>query len=230
MYKAQWLVRLLSVVSFFIAAAITKDLFQTMLCTLLIFVVLQWLSMKNHLKKRNELRNASLDEIDTMEGVQFERYLYELFIALGYKVQRTSKTGDFGADLILDDGDSKTVVQAKRYKGNVGIQAVQEVFAAKSYYDADYAWVVTNSSYTNAAYELAERSGVSLYCRRKLSDLMTAAGIEKPSENEIKRSFEVVSKEKCPLCSSPMVLRKGRNGVFYGCKTFPKCKGTKKSK
>jgi len=31
---------------------------------------------------------------------------------------------------------------------------------------------------------------------------------------------------KCPLCGADMVLREGYKGKFYGCSTFPKCKGT----
>ncbi len=31
----------------------------------------------------------------------------------------------------------------------------------------------------------------------------------------------------CPICSSPMVIRKGRFGTFYACEKYPECKGTK---
>ena len=34
---------------------------------------------------------------------------------------------------------------------------------------------------------------------------------------------------RCPLCGKPMALRKARKGVyvaFYGCTTYPECKGT----
>lgn len=30
----------------------------------------------------------------------------------------------------------------------------------------------------------------------------------------------------CPRCNSVMVLRNGRRGQFYGCSTFPRCRGT----
>ena len=30
---------------------------------------------------------------------------------------------------------------------------------------------------------------------------------------------------KCPKCGGPMVLRKGPYGEFYGCKSYPKCRG-----
>lgn len=34
---------------------------------------------------------------------------------------------------------------------------------------------------------------------------------------------------KCPTCDGPMVSRKSKYGVFWGCKKFPKCKGTRDS-
>ena len=34
------------------------------------------------------------------------------------------------------------------------------------------------------------------------------------------------SELKCGECESPMVLRKSRFGMFYGCTKFPACKGT----
>ena len=35
---------------------------------------------------------------------------------------------------------------------------------------------------------------------------------------------------KCPDCGSPMVKRNGRYGEFYGCSTYPKCRGTRSLK
>ena len=31
----------------------------------------------------------------------------------------------------------------------------------------------------------------------------------------------------CPLCDKPTVKKEGRFGQFYGCSTFPKCKGSR---
>jgi hypothetical protein len=30
----------------------------------------------------------------------------------------------------------------------------------------------------------------------------------------------------CPLCSLPLRLREGRNGIFYGCSSYPECRGS----
>ncbi len=32
---------------------------------------------------------------------------------------------------------------------------------------------------------------------------------------------------KCPECNGEMVSRTGKYGVFWGCKAFPNCKGTR---
>lgn len=34
---------------------------------------------------------------------------------------------------------------------------------------------------------------------------------------------------KCPECNGDMISRTGKYGVFWGCKKFPECKGTRDS-
>ncbi|MBR3870459.1 MAG: NERD domain-containing protein [Clostridia bacterium] len=44
-----------------------------------------------------------------------------------------------------------------------------------------------------------------------------------------KESLEEMSNKKiCPYCKTDLVLREGKNGKFYGCKNFPKCRYTTK--
>lgn len=68
----------------------------------------------------------------------------------------------------------KIAVQAKQYKSNVGIKAVQEISAAKLHYVADEAWVVTNSFFTKAAGELARSNKVKLVNRDELVEILLA--------------------------------------------------------
>lgn len=112
---------------------------------------------------------SGIKDIDRMSGYDFETYLKVLFKKLGYRPQVTKKSGDFGADLILV-GKNKIVIQAKRYgyKNNVSLDAVREVYASKAFYNADEAWVITNSFYTKQAKLLAEACGVKLLNRYDL--------------------------------------------------------------
>lgn len=115
--------------------------------------------------EKQRLAKSGISDIDKMSGELFEKYLEVLFERLGYKVERTRYIGDYGADLIVQKDGIKTVVQAKRYRGKVGVRAIQEAVGAKGYYNCDKAMVITNSYFTRQAKELASKNGVELWNR-----------------------------------------------------------------
>jgi hypothetical protein len=42
-----------------------------------------------------------------------------------------------------------------------------------------------------------------------------------------KENLEEMKNQKiCPYCKGELVLRNGKNGQFYGCKNYPKCRYT----
>ena len=142
-----------------------------------IFALLTVSPLKRYLTVRAERqrhRKAGITDIDKMDGFEFERFLGNLLKSKGYKVRVTQETGDFGADLVIEDGNGlRGVIQAKRYASNVGIKAVQEIVGSKAYYNATEAFCITNSTYTKAAITLAKSNNVALLTRKELLKLMT---------------------------------------------------------
>lgn len=124
-------------------------------------------SIKKRIRNRN-LATSRIQEIDAMDGVTFEYFLQAHFEKLGYKVKTTPKSSDYGADLILTKDGIKTVVQAKRYKGKVGVAAIQQAYASMGFYKASRCMVITNSYYTSQARTLAKKNGVILWDRETL--------------------------------------------------------------
>ena len=114
------------------------------------------------------LAGASMKKIDNMSGTDFEEWLSILYKRHGYTVKLTPATCDFGADLLIKKNGIKTVIQAKRYRRLVGESAIQQVIAAREYYDCDRAMAVTNSHYTEAARKLADKAQVILIDRHLL--------------------------------------------------------------
>ncbi len=110
--------------------------------------------------------------LNNLTGEEFEELLKAYFRKNGYKVQLTPKSGDYGADLIVKKNGEKIIVQAKRYKGSVGISAVQEVIGAKEYYNGDKALVITNSYFTPAAKELAGKTKVKLWDGKVVAEII----------------------------------------------------------
>src|SRR4051812_45359912 len=85
------------------------------------------------------LRRSGILAIDRMDGHEFEERLERLFRRLGYRVETTPTSGDYGADLVVTGAEETMVVQAKRSRGAVGVRAVQEAVAARGYYGCDRA-------------------------------------------------------------------------------------------
>ena len=137
-----------------------------------------------------------------MDGRTFEHRLALLFRQLGYRVEETGgRGGDFGCDLVIVRGDERAVVQAKRWHKAVGIKAVQEATAARPYYKANHAYVVTNRTFTSAARKLAAATEVELWGRDELVRelLRVGRGSEQPLE-PAGRSF-------CARCGEPVSER-----------------------
>lgn len=42
-------------------------------------------------------------------------------------------------------------------------------------------------------------------------------------------SKPLIENVKCPECQGEMISRSGKFGVFWGCKSYPSCKGTRDS-
>lgn len=122
---------------------------------------------------RSKLRKLEMPEIDCLSGKDFEWLLREVYLSQGARCILTSYRGDWGADLVFEKNGIKTVVQAKRSRKRVGVRAVQEVVAAKAKYGATDAVVVTNSTFTDAAIELAKVNRVRLRSRTDLEKMVT---------------------------------------------------------
>ncbi|MDR7239147.1 restriction endonuclease [Neobacillus drentensis] len=127
--------------------------------------------LKVQLELEERLSKAGIQDIDIMDGIEFEQYLVVIFKKLGILARKTKASSDFGADLILE-GKERVVIQVKRYQKKVGIRAVQEVNSARDYYRAHEAWVITNNFFTTSAIKLAESTNVKLIDRYGLVDLI----------------------------------------------------------
>jgi restriction endonuclease Mrr len=114
-------------------------------------------------------RDEFRDSVHYMSGVEFENFMANVFDKKGYHVQITPHQ-DQGVDLLLTIDDRQVAVQLKRYTGPVGNAAIQAVVAGMFHYRAKEAWVITTSSFTKNAVELAKSNRVRLIDGRELED------------------------------------------------------------
>ena len=103
-----------------------------------------------------------------MNGLEFEKFIAELFSKMGYESEITKASGDQGIDVIASKNGNKIGIQAKCYSSSVGNKAVQEAVAGKNHYRLDKAIVVTNNFFTDAAQQLAQSNSIILWDRNIL--------------------------------------------------------------
>jgi hypothetical protein len=124
-----------------------------------------------HQQRLADLASGKEVNFSAMSGIEFEEWIIASIKQAGIPDARPTKvTGDQGADIIVRHGRT-LVIQAKCYSHNVDNKAVQEAFTAKTHYNGDYAWVVTNSWFTRSAQEVATSTGVRLIDRSSVRDI-----------------------------------------------------------
>ncbi|WP_319434058.1 restriction endonuclease [Mycobacterium sp. RTGN5] len=133
--------------------------------------LLAWLDHRRSARRDALYRATGQATVDAMTGVEFERYVAAVLRGLGYAVELTRATGDFGVDLIVTRDGIRTAVQCKRQSRVVNGAAVQQVVAGAAVHDCSATMVVSNHRYTRAAEQLAEVHGCTLVDRTRLARL-----------------------------------------------------------
>jgi len=127
-------------------------------------------------KKEESLLRGGINNdqkyFNSLSGKEFELLLVRLFESMGYIVEHCGKIGDQGGDLIINKGQERILIQAKRYSGSIGNKAVQEAVAAKNYYDCNRSVLIGSSDFTSEAIELAKFNNVRLIGKKELQELI----------------------------------------------------------
>ena len=104
---------------------------------------------------------------------EFEELIAKLFEKMNYRVKLTSKTADYGADIIARKREDTFVIQVKKYaEGNkIGAVEVQQLLGSMWKYKANKAIFVTTSTYTRSAIRQTEGAPIELWDGKKLYKL-----------------------------------------------------------
>ena len=133
--------------------------------------LLAWLDYRRDLRRDALYRATGQAAVDAMTGVEFEHYVAAVLRGIGYTVETTRATGDFGVDLIATRDGARTAVQCKRQSRVVNGSAIQQVVAGAAVHDCVTTMVVSNHRYTRAAEQLAAVHGCVLVDRTRLARL-----------------------------------------------------------
>lgn len=135
------------------------------------------------------------------DGVRYEQFCCRYLQDRGFRTSTTPASGDQGVDIIAIKEGVRYAIQCKyRTDGDVGNDAVQQVFAGKNFYDCDIAVVMTNAGFTAKAKELARKLHVQLWEKIHLSKAVTGPRV----------NFTIIDDDR-----KPKVSNKSANGVNF---------------
>jgi hypothetical protein len=133
--------------------------------------------MRKLLESRgNNIEVLINSEYSLISPFEFEELVATLFNKMGYETEVTSKTGDYGIDIIAKDENDVVAIQTKKYaKGNnVGNRDVQRLLGAMQlrHVKANKAILITTSDFTFQATEQAKETPIELWDGDYISSLL----------------------------------------------------------
>lgn len=174
--------------------------------------------------------NTPLLEINKMSWHDFEQLTAAAFRKRGYLVQDTNDGPDGGIDLVLKKDGENYLVQCKHWRANkVGVAIVRELLGVMASRGVAGGFVVTAGEYTKEAKSFAEGRNIELIEGTTLDRWMRQSTDRKTIKDEL--AIDDVAVPHCPKCNEKMVKRVAKKGAtagkaFWGCSSYPKCRGT----
>jgi len=132
--------------------------------------------------------NIAINDIDMMEGHSFEYFCADLLERNGFtNVSVTKGSGDQGIDILASKEGVKYAIQCKNYFTPLSNKPIQEAYAGKTYYNCHVAVVMTNSTFTPGAKELAKSTNVLTWDRSNLKKFLENAQTKNTHKVELRR-------------------------------------------
>ena len=158
---------------------------------------------------------SALQQIDS---AKFEELVAAVWSQMGWSTRVSQQGRDQGIDIVATKSDlieQKAIIQAKRYSDSnkVGRPDIQQYSSLKTEYpDVNSIIVVTSSTFTSEAKQLAEQLGVKIVNGSELAE----ACVQNISEENISRYIEYTGSGKDNVESSGQV-NSGRIKINRGC-------------
>jgi HJR/Mrr/RecB family endonuclease len=123
---------------------------------------------KYRISKKNEY-----EKLLCMRPTEFEKYVADLFTALGYEAELTPVTGDGGKDIILRRNNKLSIVECKRYNGKkVSRPDIQKFHSAIIDTNANEGFFVTTSFFSDPAMNYTVDKPIKLININRLMEMI----------------------------------------------------------
>ena len=136
-------------------------------------------NIANTKKQDVTIEKSEKISIDGMTGTEFEIFCIKLLSKSGYfNIIHTGGANDQGTDITASKDGITYAFQCKCYGSPLGNTPIQEVLAGKQFRKCHVGVVITNSTFTKGAKELAESTQIILWDRIKLMEMINETDLK----------------------------------------------------
>jgi restriction system protein len=163
------------------------------------------------------------ERLAQIDWFQFEKLNAAMLEANGSVVERKGGAHpDGGVDIIVTSkAGERRLVQCKHWRTwKIKEGTVREMLGAMTHVGATKGEIRTLLGWTAPAGSLAALHQINLLDAGDIARSARAA----MSDEQLIPMLDPDNKH-CPKCDGPMVLRSGNFKAFWGCRTFPRCRG-----
>lgn len=170
------------------------------------------------------------DLLTELEWRRFEILVTAYFRKTGFMAERNRVGADGGVDIILTRPGEPApcaCVQCKAWKTyKVGVKPVRELLGVMAADKIPEGYFVASGEYTFEALNFAQGKPLTLISGRQLLDML--GQLPETDRADILKEVTVgdYTTPTCPRCDIKMVERRGSNGIFWGCRNYPRCRQT----
>jgi hypothetical protein len=170
-----------------------------------------------------------IEQLRAIDWFQFEKLVALAYRKLGYSVtQRGGANPDGGIDLVIEKDYQRSAVQCKQWRTRkIRENAVRELIGAMTHEKIQHGIFITLRGSTANAKQLAEQHRIEIINAAQLAQMLDSTDAK--FDPEVQAILHDAQKF-CPKCESKMVIVTARRWPhagrkFWGCSTFPNCKG-----
>jgi HJR/Mrr/RecB family endonuclease len=131
----------------------------------------------NEVKRLKDYYIPKIEDIYSLNPFEFEDFVSDIFVNLGYRVNQTKKTNDQGRDAIMHKSGKKYLLECKRYdfQRSSGRPEIQKFHSAIVHDDAAGGFFVTTGKFTDTAVLFAHGKEIELIDGDKIRHLFMDA-------------------------------------------------------
>lgn len=172
----------------------------------------------------------SLDILDRVEWKRFEDLCCKFYQEKGIRAETTRLGADGGIDIRLFQDTSEpaqvtSIVQCKAWNQQVGVKPVRELRGVMAHERVEKAFFMAPNGFTDEARAFAADNRITL-----LDGKLFLAMLQRLPAASSKRLLAFATQgdwttPTCPSCGLKMTARESKRGHFWGCRSYPKCRG-----